>query len=84
MNSSVGMTFSCMRCANIMMCMPIRPMSWVRGIQVRLTSFSFHSEASPAPRVFVMILRCVSTTPLGSLVEPDENWMKAMSSGRTA
>jgi len=28
MNSSVGITLSCMRRANIMMCMPIRPMSW--------------------------------------------------------
>ena len=28
------------------------------------------------------MLPCVSTTPLGSLVEPDENWMKATSSGR--
>ncbi len=27
---------------------------------------------------------CVSTTPLGSLVEPEENWMKAVSSGLTA
>ena len=27
-------------------------------------------------------LACVSTTPLGSLVEPEENWMKATSPGR--
>ena len=27
-------------------------------------------------------LACVSTTPFGSLVEPEENWMKATLSGR--
>ena len=33
------------------------------------------------PRALAMMLPCVSTTPLGSLVEPEENWMKATSSG---
>ncbi len=84
MKSSVGMTFSCMRCANIMMCMPMRPMSWVSGIQVRLVSFSFHSEASPAPRALVRMFLWVSTMPLGSLVDPEENWMNAVSSGFTS
>ena len=29
-------------------------------------------------------LACVSTTPFGSPVEPEENWMKAVWSGATA
>jgi hypothetical protein len=36
---------------------------------------------SVAPRMLASRLACVSTTPLGSLVEPEENWMKAVSSG---
>ena len=52
MKSSVGITLSCMRRANIMMCMPIRPMSWVSGIQVRFTSSSVQRDASPAPLAF--------------------------------
>ncbi len=34
--------------------------------------------------MFVIRLRCVSTTPFGSLVEPDENWTNAMSPGAAA
>ena len=35
-----------------------------------------------APSAFARMFACVSTTPLGSLVEPEENWMNAVSSGR--
>jgi hypothetical protein len=58
-------------------------MSWVSGIHERLTSFSLKPAASVAPRQLAMMLPWVSTTPLGSLVEPEENWMKAVSSGVT-
>ena len=70
-----------MRFANMKMCKPISPMSWVSGIHDRLTSSSLNFAASVAPRALAMMFACVSTTPFGSLVEPDENWMKAMSSG---
>ena len=33
------------------------------------------------PRQLAMMLAWVKTTPLGSLVDPDENWMKATSFG---
>ena len=56
-------------------------MSWVSGIHDRLTSCSLNPAASVAPRQLAMMLPCVSTTPLGSLVEPEENWMKAVSCG---
>ena len=59
-------------------------MSWVNGIQDTQVSLSPQRAASPEPRAFTRMLRWVSTTPLGSLVEPDENWMNAMSSGLTA
>ena len=38
--------------------------------------------ASTTPLALAMTLPCVSTTPFGSLVEPEENWMNATSSGR--
>ena len=34
---------------------------------------AFLLDASPAPRAFIRMLWCVSTMPLGSLVEPEEN-----------
>ena len=83
MNSSVGIRFTRIRLAKTMMNMPIRPMSWVSGIQDSDTSSSQKPAAAEAPRALARMLPCVSTTPLGSLVEPEENWMKATSSGPT-
>ena len=40
--------------------------------------------ASLTPQLLARMLPCVSTTPFGSLVEPEENWMKATSSGSRA
>ena len=57
-------------------------MSWVSGIHDRLTSFSLKPATSVEPRALARMLPCVSTTPFGSLVEPEENWMKAVSSAR--
>src|SRR5579863_5437087 len=57
-------------------------MSCVSGIHDRLTSSALNRAAWLIPRMFAMRLACVSTTPLGSLVEPEENWMKATSAGR--
>ena len=56
-------------------------MSCVSGIQLSETSCSLKPAACVAPSAFVRMLRWVSTTPLGSLVEPDENWMNAVWSG---
>ena len=47
-------------------------------------SCSLRPAASEAPRALARTLRWVSTTPFGSLVEPEENWMNATSSGPTA
>ena len=58
-------------------------MSWVSGIHDRLTSSSLKPAASVEPRQLARMLPWVSTTPLGSLVEPEENWMKAVSSALT-
>ncbi len=58
-------------------------MSWVSGIHDRLTSCSVNPATSVEPRALARMLPCVSTTPLGSLVEPEENWMKAVSSAVT-
>ncbi len=63
---------------------PISPMSWVSGIQEMLTSSSVKRATSLTPRQLARMLRWVRTTPLGSLVEPEENWMKATSSGAAA
>ena len=59
-------------------------MSWVSGIHDRLVSVSLKPPAWVEPSMLAMRFACVSTTPLGSLVEPDENWMKAVSSGLAA
>ena len=61
---------------------PIRPMSCVSGIHDRLIVVGIESprQCRP-PRILASRLACVSTTPLGSLVEPEENWMKAVSPG---
>ncbi len=56
-----------------MMWKPISPMSWVNGIQDRLMSSSVSCAAWLTPLQFAMTLLCVSTTPFGSLVEPEEN-----------
>ena len=56
-------------------------MSCVSGIHDRLTSSTVKRAISFAPQQLAMMLRWVSTTPFGSLVEPEENWMKAMSFG---
>ena len=45
--------------------------------------FLDYTRATIVPSLFVRMLAWVSTTPLGSLVDPDENCMKAVSSGRT-
>ena len=63
---------------------PISPMSCVSGIQLSETSLSENPAAWRAPSALARMLRCVSTTPLGSLVEPDENWMNAVCSGVTS
>ena len=55
-------------------------MSWVSGIQLSVTSSAVSAAALMAPSAFARMLPCVSTTPFGSLVEPEENWMKATSS----
>ncbi len=54
-------------------------MSCVSGIQLSDTSCSLKPAAWRAPSAFARMLRCVSTTPFGSLVEPEENWMNAVS-----
>ena len=56
-------------------------MSWVSGIQLRLTSSVWYLSTAVAPAMFATRLPWVSITPLGSLVDPDENWMNARSSG---
>jgi hypothetical protein len=48
-------------------------MSCVKGIHDKLTSSAVNFAASDDPRAFAMMFPCVSTTPLGSLVDPDEN-----------
>ena len=55
------------------------PMSWVSGIQ--LSSESSRVMRAPAMIASILLsrLRCVSTTPLGALVEPEEYWMNAVS-----
>ncbi len=56
-------------------------MSCVRGIQLKVTSFSLYLPMAAAPLTLAIKLPWVSITPFGSLVEPEENWMKARSSG---
>ena len=60
----------------------MRPMSWVSGIHDRLTSSCGEARRLGRAAQLARMLPCVSTTPFGSLVEPEENWMKATSSGR--
>ena len=67
--------------ANMMMKKPISPMSCVSGIHDSGTSPAPKRAASLAPRALARMLAWVSTTPFGSLVEPEENWMKAGSCG---
>ena len=57
------------------------PMSCVSGIHDRLASSARVATPVEIASMFVVTLRCVRTTPFGSLVEPDENWMNAVSSG---
>ena len=77
-NRSVGIR-CCSRPAYIIIrWKPIRPMSWVSGIQLSDTSCSLKPAAWRAPSALARMLPCVSTTPLGSLVEPEENWMNAV------
>ena len=59
-------------------------MSWVSGIHDSETSSGRSRAAWIAPSVFATRLPCVSCTPLGSLVEPEENWMNARSAGEAA
>ena len=73
-----------MRFANIMMCMPMRPMSWVSGIQVEADVVFVRSRPPPAPRAVDEDVAVREHHALGSLVEPEENWMNAVSSGLTA
>ena len=73
MKSSVGMRWLWMRFANMKMWKPMSPMSCVSGIHDRLTSSCVNFAPSDEPRAFAMMFPCVSTTPFGSLVEPDEN-----------
>ncbi len=58
-------------------------MSCVSGIQLSEVSLSLNPAACIAPSAFARMFACVSTTPLGSLVDPEENCMNAVSSGRT-
>ena len=67
---------------SMLRCRPISPMSWVSGIQLNATSASVMPAPSMIPRMLVIRLACVSTTPFGWPVDPDENWMNARSSGR--
>ena len=62
----------------------MRPMSCVSGIHDRLASSSRARTPLAIASMLVVRLRCVRITPLGSLVDPDENWMNATSSGRGA
>jgi len=59
------------------------PISCVNGIQLNETSRSVKPAAWREPSAFARMFACVSTTPLGSLVEPDENWMNAIPSPET-
>ncbi len=60
-----------MRCANMMMCMPMRPMSWVSGIHDRRDVVLVEARGFAWRRAHSRgCCACVSTTPLGSLVEP--------------
>ena len=61
---------------------PISPMSCDSGIQLSAMSRSLNAAASAIEAMLAHRLRWVSSTPLGSPVEPDEYWMKARSSGR--
>ena len=56
-------------------------MSCVSGIQLKVTSCSPYRPIVVAPSMLAIRLPCVSITPFGSLVEPDENWMNARSDG---
>ena len=57
---------------------PIRPMSCVSGIQLSEMSCSLNRAPWRAPSQLARMLPWVSTTPFGSLVDPDENWMNAV------
>ncbi len=83
LNSRVSMIVCSMPAANMHRWKPISPMSWVSGIQLRDTSRSVNRPRSMIAPMLVIRFRCVSTTPLGVLVEPEENWMKATSSAVT-
>ena len=79
-NSSVGIRYCRAPAYMIIRWKPIRPMSWVSGIQLSDTSLASRPIACRTPSAFARMLPCVSTTPFGSLVEPDENWMNAVCS----
>ena len=48
-------------------------MSCVKGIQLKVTSWSLYLPTAVAPWVLAIKLPWVSITPFGSLVEPEEN-----------
>ncbi|MNP15365.1 hypothetical protein D3C76_1077190 [compost metagenome] len=56
-------------------------MSCVNGIQLSEESCSVVPEHVTIAAIFDSRFAWVSMTPLGSPVEPDENWIKAIASG---
>ena len=79
-NRSVGIRYCRVPVYTIIRWKPIRPMSWVSGIQLSETSDSSRRAARSTASELCRMLPWVSTTPFGSLVDPDENWMNAGSS----
>lgn len=60
---------------------PISPMSWKYGIQVATTSSEVMPAAARICARLASTAACVSSTPLGAPVLPEENWRNATSSG---
>ncbi|MMZ66253.1 hypothetical protein D1872_287320 [compost metagenome] len=60
---------------------PINPISCVNGIQDTMTSSRFRFTPAIIASIFNIKFLWVNTTPLGIPVEPEENWINAVSSG---
>ncbi len=83
--NDMGPTLTCRaRAASGARCVPMSPMSWKYGIQLTTTSSAHRADASRIWRRLASTAPCVTSTPLGAPVLPDENCRNATSSGPAA
>ncbi|CAM5625188.1 hypothetical protein SGRI78S_02939 [Streptomyces griseus subsp. griseus] len=76
-----GPIFTCRaRAASGARWVPMSPMSWKYGIQLTTTSSGPSSEAALICSRLASTAPCVTSTPLGAPVLPEENWTNATSS----